>query len=415
MSSIMKILLVKVIGLLWLLSGLIYSQERVLAEIEISETAGLDREQEYVEMDLQSPVKSYEILKQNLVARESGSGKLIPCQVVAYNSSSQDSIVLMTIVFPVSVAANSSKKLTIQQKSNPGQIFSDLKISGAGIDLIIENQFFRADLSRSSDSEAKSHASGQLRELLIKLNINQLLFRTENRMHWAPNFQRANDEEYQTIAGWDDPAYYRQDIGPYFTRTVRSDLAPGYPEIHLNASYTFYAGKPFFIFYSLLEINQDIELKLLRNDEMTMDSMFTNVAFQRPDGRMEDYSFSERYPFLEKQPIENEASWLCFYHKEKKYGFGSIRLRYDNTDRYGNESPVFLPHTMISDGAEGGKYWNRRLIHDHTLLVPAGSRYLEKNAYLVFTVQESDPCAEIRYWAERLDNPLRVKIVKYFE
>lgn len=401
--------------LMLILAGILYSQERVLAEIEILETSGLDRENEFVEIDLQSPVKAFEQYKHYLVARESISGQRTYCQVIYWDKTSADSIVSFSVVFPVSVTANSSQRFTIQQSSIPEKILSDLKVSGSGIDLIIENQFYRADLSRSMDSEAKSHASGQLRALLIKLGFDQLLFRTENRMHWAPNFQRTDAEDYQTIAGWENPADYRLYSGPYLVQTVRSDSAPEHPEIYLTARYNFYAGKPFFIFFSLMEVVRDIELKLLRNDEMTMDSMFTNIAFQRSDGRIEDYSFSERYPFLEKQPIENEAPWLCFYHKVKRYGFGSIRLKYDIADRYGNTSPTFLPHTKISDGAEEGKYWNRRLINDHPLFVPAGSRYLENNAYLVFAVDESDPCAEIRYWAKRLRQPLLVKTIKYFE
>jgi len=415
MSYKMKIFSCFVIGLLLIMVLAAYSQERVLAEVEISETAGIDREDEFVEIDFQSSVKAFEKYKDNLVARESISGQRTYCQVIYCEKASTDSIVSFSVVFPISVKANSSQRFTIQQSSIPEKFLSDLKLSGSGIDLIIENKFYRADLSRSTDSEAKSHASGQLRELLLKLGFNQLLFRTENRMHWAPNFQRADADEYQTIAGWDNPADYRLYSGPYLVQTVRSDSAPEHPEIYLTASYNFFAGKPFFIFVSLMEVVRDIELKLLRNDEMTMDSMFTNIAFQRPDGRIEDYSFSERYPFLEKQPIENETLWLCFYHKDRKYGFGSIRLKYDNTDRFGNISPTFLPHTKISDGAEGGKYWNRRLINDHPLFVPAGSRYLEKNAYLVFAVDESDPCAEIRYWAERLRQPLLVKTIKYFE
>jgi len=411
----MKTFSYSVIGLLLMLTLTAYSQERVLAEVEISESAGIDRENEFVEIDFQSSVKAFEKYKDNLIARESISGQRTPCQIIYRDKANTDSIVAFSVVFPVSVTANSSKRFTIQQSSVQEPILSDLKISGSGVDLIIENQYFRADLNRSDDSEAKRHASGQLRQLLIKLGFNQLLFRTENRMHWAPNFQRTNAEYYQTIAGWEYPAEYHQYSGPYLVTTVRSDAAPDDPEIHLTASYTFYAGKPYFIFYSLMEMIRNIELKLLRNDEMTMDSMFTNLAFQRPDGRIEDYRFSQRYPFLEKQSIENEAPWLCFYHEDKKYGFGTIRLRYDITDRYGNNSPTFLPHTMISDGAEGGKYWNRRLIHEHPLLVPAGSRYLEKNAYLVFTIKGSDPYAEILHWSKRLRQPLQVKVVKYYE
>jgi hypothetical protein len=415
MSESMRIFRILTVFLLLYGGCYLYGQNLHLAEVEILETAGFPRVDEYVEIDFQSDPVSFDKFKDNLVARDLYSGQEIPCQVISREAESNGSAKLFTIIFPVSLVAKGNKRFGIQQSSNPIKIDTDFKIMGSGIDLIIENQFYRADLSRSTDSEAKSHASGQLRELLIKLGFDQLLFRTENRMHWAPNFQRKEAEEYQTIAGWDNLDDYRLYTGPYLVQTVRSDSAPNYPEIWLMASYKFYFGKPYFRFFSLMEMVKEINLKLLRNDEMTMDSMFTNVAFQRPNGHIEDYGFPERYPFLERQPIENEAPWLCFYHKEKEYGFASIRLKYDVTDRYGNLSPTFLPHTMISDGAKGGKYWNRRMINDHPVLVPAGSRYLEENAYLVFSIHKTEPFAEIKYWADRLRQPVQVKIIKNFQ
>lgn len=387
-------------------------QERFLIEIEVSETAGLTRVDEYLEIDYQSPLNIFKTNDRGLVAKDLVSGKEIPCQVIERYHN--DSHTLYTIIFPLSIEAHGKKRVVLQSIDRPLPVQTDLSVSGSGIDLIIENQFYRADLSRSMQSEAKSHASGQLRELLIKMDFQQLLFRTENRMHWAPNFQRTEAEYYQTIADWEMPADYRRFSGPYLIETIRSDSARKHPEIWLTAQYKFYAGKPYFLFYSLMEVRKDINLKLLRNDEITMDSMFTNVAFRRPDGRIEDYKFSERYSYLEQEPIENEAPWLCFYHRDKGYGLASIRLRYDITNREGNPSPTYHPHTKISDGAEGGKYWNRRLIDDHPLLVPAGSRYAEKNAYLVFTTKKDDPFTEIKYWAERLQKPLNIKIVNYF-
>ena len=113
---------------------------------------------------------------------------------------------------------------------------------------------------------------------------------------------------------------------------------------------------------------------------------------------------------LEQQPLENDAPWLCFYHQEKGYAFGSIRLDYDNHDDFGEPSPLYHPHTRISDGAGGGKYWNRRLIDEQRTYVPRGSRYIEENAYLVFRIDVADKFREIREWAARLRQPPRVTV-----
>ena len=159
-----------------------------------------------------------------------------------------------------------------------------------------------------------------------------------------------------------------------------------------------------------MEIKKDLWLFLLRNDEMTMDSLFTNVAFCDAAGQITDLKFSERYDILEKNHISDNAPWLCFYNADKGYAYGSIRLKYDNTNEQGLESPVYQTYTKISDGAGGGKYWNRRLINEHDTFVPAGSRYVEKNAYLAFNIEEDDPFKWIKYWSEILTNPLQVKV-----
>ncbi|MBN2367236.1 MAG: hypothetical protein JXL67_13790, partial [Calditrichaeota bacterium] len=201
--------------------------------------------------------------------------------------------------------------------------------------------------------------------------------------------------------------------GPYLVRTERQDKAPAHPEILLTASYDFYASKPYFIFYSEMEVIRDVWLSLLRNDEMTMDSLFTHVAFQRPDGEIVDLPFDKRYEILKKKPLENDAPWLCFYHSDSGHAFGSIRLKYDNTNRFGESSPTWLPHTKISDGAEGGKYWNRRLIHEHLIHVPEGNRYVERNAYLVFRIEKNEKFKSILLEARLLQNPLWVNVIPY--
>ena len=79
MSYKMKIFNYSVIGLLLVLALTAFSQERVLAEVEISENAGIDRENEFVEIDFQSSVKAFEKYKDNLIARESISGQRTYC------------------------------------------------------------------------------------------------------------------------------------------------------------------------------------------------------------------------------------------------------------------------------------------------------------------------------------------------
>ncbi|MCB0284663.1 MAG: hypothetical protein KDF60_18920, partial [Calditrichaeota bacterium] len=347
---------------------------------------------------------------ENFIAEREKDKQNIPCQIIEKQVFKSQDIAHVRLIFPVSSAADEKSIYVIRQAEKELPVKSQLSKSGNGFDLIIENSFYKANLTKSTQSEAKSHESGQLRELLIKSGMDVLLLRTENRMHWAPNFQNMQVEYYKTIAGWDNPANYEVSDGPYLVRTIREDRAPEHEEILLSANYSFYDGLPYFRFYSSMTIEQDIVLKLLRNDEMTMDSLFTHVAYQKNPGTIVDLAFNERHQFLESEPISNEAGWLCFYNEQKGYAFGSIRIKYDISNNQGLPSPTYLPHTKISDGAGGGKYWNRRLIHDHPVYVPAGSRYVEENAYIVFKINPNKKFNEIEKWANLIQHPLEIHV-----
>ena len=383
------------------------AQREPVLQIKVTETAGIDRNLEYVEIPVDLPPGQ----GQNVVMKEADSGEWIPCQVILKHEDQNNNTKIGSIIFPVNLAAGKSKTFDLYLSDDASRTETDLLLYGEGVELIVENQFYRADLTRSDQSEAKSHSSGQLRELLMKMGYNVLFFRTENRMHWAPNFQREDQENYQNISGWENPEHYQVFSGPYLVRTERRDRAPGIPEIDLSAIYSFYAGMPWFRFYSAINVTADVNLTLLRNDEMTMDSMFTHVAFERPDGQVEDLTFAEREMRLKEKPVEADANWLCFYNADKGYAWGSIRLGYDNRNEAGEESPTYNAHTKISDGAEGGKYWNRRLIDENLTRVPGGSLYREENAYIVFSIQDNDKFAGIKNWRKILKNPLQTTML----
>jgi hypothetical protein len=402
----------KIIGtvlLLHFMVTLVAGQDSYLAKIVLRETAGLEWEREYIEFPLQITFSDSEKQNIDIVAIDTISGERIYCQSIREGNVPEENLAVIEIIFPAKIAANSTRTFLLREEKTGSHSPTDLKMEGTGLELIIENEYYRADLTRRNEPEPKTHSSGQLQELLIKLGFNQLLTNAEDRVHWAPNFKRRELEYYTTIAHWENPREYRVAAGDYLIRTVRQDTAPDHPEIMLSAMYKFYAGVPYFRFASEMDFIRDLPLELLRNDEMTTDSMFTHLAFQRPDGEIFNLRFKDRYKLLQKQPIEDNAPWICFYNIEQGFAYGSIRLRYDNHNRYGEMSPTWLPHTQIGEWLDR-KYWNRRLIHDHLTYIPKGSRYLEENAYLVFKIGETDRFAPIKFWEERLRHPVEIMV-----
>lgn len=388
------------------------AQDRELARIVLTEPIGLARSREYVKLSLQTKTEAQADSHAALLAVDVATQLAIPCQIFNKQLSANGEAVIFSVIFPVTLQAGETKILSLRTSHESGSRslpVTDLALEGKGTELRIANKFYFADLRRSDRAEPQSHASGQIRELLIK-EFNQLLTNAEDRLHWAPNFKRPGMEYYTTIAHWNEPRVQAIDNGRYLIQTRRQDLAPDHPEILLTAVYNFYADAPYFEFYSSMEVTKNLWLELLRNDEMTMDSMFTHLAFQRPEGEIVDVPFAERYELLQQRPIENEAPWLCFYHDEKQYAFGSIRLHYDLTNALGEPSPTYQAHTQIGEWLGGIKYWNRRLIHDHLSFVPQGSRYAERNAYVVFRIGAPQRFEEIENLARQLRNPIRVSV-----
>lgn len=406
-------ILIKVLIIICLsfISEHLLADDFTIAKIIVQEPIGFSRALEYIEVELQLELDVYNNNDSDFIAEDIKNGDVISCQIFKKKVFKKEKTILLQIIFPISIYANEQKIFLLKKGNGNKPIITDLTYSGSGLDLFIENNFYRANLSKNQQSEAKSHDAGQLNELLIKMDYNQLLFRTENRMHWAPSFQKLEMEYYTTSSGWDNPKQYVFDKGPYLISTQRKDLAPDIPEILLTANYYFYAGLPYFKFFSSMDIIKDVALTMLRNDEMTMDSLFTNIAYQNKSGDIIDLSFNERYSELDKNPIRNNSPWVCFYNEEKGFAFGSIRIKYDNTNKNGLQSPTYLPHTKISNGGEGGKYWNRILIDNTKIIVPQGSSYREENAYIVFKINKENKFKEIVEWMTILNNPLEISVI----
>lgn len=385
------------------------AESQTLATIIVSEEQGLERLKEYVECSVQVDHDQLTSKDYNFIIRDTNTGNLTYCQIIDELVPKLKNKAIIRFIFPVTISAWQTKTYHLELYPRAERLASDLKMSGEKFDLVIENKFYRADLTKNTKVEPQSYDSGQIREIFVKMGYDQFMTNAEDRLHWAPNFKKPALEWYTTIAHWQSPEYYQVNSGPYLVETKRKGSAPQHPQIMLTAVYKFYSDLPYFRFYSLMEMEDNIWLELLRNDEMTMDTLFTHMAFKRPDGSLVDVSFADRHELLKENPIENNAPWICFYNNSG-LAFGSIRIKYDNTNNFGTNSPLVQPHTQIGEWLAGIKYWNRRLIHDHLTYVPQGSRYIEENVYLIFSIDEEDKFKSISYCADRLRNPVVVQI-----
>jgi len=394
------------LNLIILLSISCTSEPTAILKLIVSEKAGLDRSLEYIEIEVPLEDKSQE--KGDICLKEVYNTELIAGQILDTISQPSGKKFLRCI-FPVSIGANSTKTFEIVYGMT--ELRSEiLRYQGEDTNIKIENTDFIADLTDKKATAENGLGSGQLAGLILKHFNNQLLERTHINMHWAPNFQKEG-LDYKTFGHIQNPDRLDLIIGPYTFSLYRSGSVDGYEDIQVNCMYQFYADLPYFTFSSEILIKEDTELMLLRNDEMTMDSLFTHVTYLHPDGEGNTVGLYEGDAIdqLSEDPIHDDATWLYFYNQYKKYAFGSIRLEYDNTNLNGEPSPLYGEHTKITTSAGNGRYWNRRLINDHNTILPAGSRYRAKNAYLIFKLDDRDPSITIKEYYKKLSQPLEVK------
>lgn len=258
---------------------------------------------------------------------------------------------------------------------------------------IIENQYFVADLSRRTVRD-KEEDSGTLRALTYK-PFGVKLLRTENRMHWAPNLSRVGSGGYSGLGTWEPVQDFREEQkgGEYLHR--RQGHFEAYPEIKVEAEYRFLPGLPYFLFWSRLSVEKPLVVRLLRNNEMTMDEFFTHVAWPSRDGKHHITTFDQRHAVIESEPIAQDVPWLVFLNLDKGYGYGFVMLE-------SRATKLVNAGTGISDGANNGKYWSRRLISRADTPLSPEDHFEERSAYVLFRCSKENPLEDFFSWEKQI-------------
>ena len=257
----------------------------------------------------------------------------------------------------------------------------------------IETDEYVADLSHRT-IQGVDEDSGTIRALTYK-PFGVTLLRTQNRMHWAPNLQRAGASGYKGIGTWHPVQTFREEQkgGAYIH--YREGYLADYPEVKFEAEYRFIAGVPYFVFWSRMTVEKPLTVMLVRNNEMTMDSLFTHLAWPTRDGKRQVTTFDARYPLIEKEEIAVDAPWVVFLNFDKGYGYGFVNLSY-------SASKTLNPQLRISDGVENGKYWSRYIIGYGKKPLEAGDRFEERTAFVLFRCSKEKPLEEFLGWEKKI-------------
>ncbi|MCK0147203.1 hypothetical protein MWU78_16210 [Arenibacter sp. F26102] len=388
------------------------TDNKVVADLIITEPAGITRDLEYVEVKI--PIEPLRLQNKALFLRNSQDGNLIKGQILNRPKALKDSN-LVHCLFPISIGANETNEYDIVLE-NDEKTPTELISKGEGLNLSIENEYYKADLGSKESYNNTQLDPGQLTSLVFKKYNGITLERGNIKMHWAPSFQKKG-MEYKTMGHIKEFDSIYIEKGPYMISVYRSGKVKGYEEIQVQGEYKFYAAKPYFRFSSEMTMVDSLTVIMLKNDEMTMDRFFTHAIFPLANGKVKSVPLYDKLPLiphysikeLMKKPIDTDTKWFGFYNDSTKYGLGSLRVRFDYKNLSGGLSPMIDAQTKITYAHNEGRYWDRRFVDDAELHTPKGSRYFEENVYAIFGVDNEAPSKEMEKLYEQLSNPVRVK------
>ena len=237
---------------------------------------------------------------------------------------------------------------------------------------------------------------------------------TNGAVHWNPGCY-SPPLPWVHVSDWETPAL-KQISGPVMHRTERYGPLPHMTTVSANVVYEFYAGKPYVLMSSLMEVQEEIFVKALRNSEIVfnhavLDEFVWEDALGATKNMMVEGSKLHPIHALE---IPADTPWWALVNREQGVGFASVAVDYENTNRYGALTSAAQPYFYVQNGP--WIYVSRPIVYPfgsqnltRVMRVRAGMMCFEKNAWVPFRFAPGDdPFAEIKQLADQLANPLKV-------
>jgi hypothetical protein len=237
---------------------------------------------------------------------------------------------------------------------------------------------------------------------------------TNGAVHWNPGIY-SPPTPWVHASDWEGPEF-SQLTGPIMHRTRRHAMLPFMDNVSAHVSYTFYAGQPYILQTSLMEVHEEMFVAALRNGEVVFNHAVLNeFVWIDQLGTLQSMMIegSKEHP-IHALDIPAETPWMAFINREQKVGFANIGLEYENTNRFGDPASVAQPYFYVQNGP--WIYWSRPMVYPFAgnnmtrlMKVREGAMYYEVNAWVPFRFAEGDnPFAEIELLNKKLRAPLWV-------
>ena len=367
--------------------------------INLFETVGIERAGEPVDLVIAfREDQSTDLGREVRVARVDGGALAeIPSQV--YDETRRGKERRCRLVFLSDVPAHHAAMFLVFY-GNPlaerPEYVTDLQTRGEGYGLDVENHHFTAQLSRQM---------GQLERLTYKRQHGLELY-AGGKGHgeppgidWAHDYVDLGHFQKLRMRNWPRCPNFEVVRGPLCTRVRRwgfpySPLHPVFTpsRVHMDQSYVFYAGLPYFFKEGQIDVVKDVEIEAMRDDEWVFSGYsFTDMVWFDRQGKLHEGSV----------PAESvEKLWgVGFYHRQSRDAF--IALWLDHSAKGFDGIVHGGPPTLHYDGH--GQLWSRYPANHARL--KAGTSIRQRNAYVVSPFEEEGAAARLEGLRHQLLNP----------
>lgn len=276
---------------------------------------------------------------------------------------------------------------------------TDLNVSGEGYGLDIENEYYKAILSRQT---------GQLAKMIIKRE-HWLEVYSGGQGHgeppgidWAHDYVSEDGFQKMRISLWDECPDFEVIKGPICTIVRRWGFpySPVHPifspaRLHVDIEYRFYAGLPYFHKFGRMTAVKEFEPAALRDDEWVITGQsFTDIMWMGSDGTLR----------IGEVPAEqsNNLWGIGFFNRDTKDSFMGMFLEHyaeglPELSHNGSPQLYYKWH---------GQIWSRYPVPKAIKTIPKGAVLHQKNAYAVVPFDTQSGPAIMTELRRELLNPL---------
>jgi len=292
------------------------------------------------------------------------------------------------------------------------QYVTDLSVTGEGLELDIENSYFRMHTQDTG---------GAIDEVFAKMGLNEVFehrLETNGAVQWNPGVYSPK-RSWIHSSDWDPPPNASEVRGPIFLMTKRWGVFPEYPEIIVSITYLLYAHNPYLMYSSTIDVVDDLNCIALRNGEFVFNrAIFEEFAWKKPDGDVDSMVITDgpRHP-RHAVRIEPDTPWLAYYNRDRGCGIGAMTLNVSEMRRSTGLPRKDYPFIYLAWGP--WTYFSRVYTYafgsnnpQRMVRVDKDTTYYEQMAFGPFQLGKSDEDRfdQLEESYARLSDPLDVRI-----